>query len=365
MWQGISCYKILKLHQVSEESTNETRGSQGIGKKRFSGDKMIIVQTPLRISFLGGGTDFEDFYLNHGGVVLSSTIDKYTFVIIMERFDDMIYVNYSKKEIVDNVDEVEHELVREAMRITKMEKGVEITTLADVPGDGTGLGSSSSITVGLLQAFHSYRGELKTAETLCREACQIEIDILGKPIGKQDQHIAAYGNMRFITFEKSGIAVDNIKISPEDKRRLNDSLILFYTGVARKSSAILSEQKANINQRLELLYEIKRLTYQARDAILNSAFDDFGELIHQGWELKRRLASKVSNSEIDEIYKAARMAGAIGGKITGAGAGGFLLLYCPKEKQDAVRGTLKGLRELPFCFEYDGSKVIFNYRRKN
>ena len=324
---------------------------------------MIIVQTPLRISFFGGGTDFEDFYRNHGGVVLSTTINKYVFVIVKERFDDMIYVNYSRKEIVDSFEKLEHELIREAMRITGVTKGVEITTLADVPASGTGLGSSSSITVGLLQALYAYQGELKTAETLAREACQIEIDVLRKPIGKQDQYIAAYGNMRFITFNNSSVKLEKLELSSEDKRRLDDNFLLFYTGLAKISSKILSEQKANINDHLETLSEMRGLAFRARDAIAEGAFDELGELLDRSWKLKKQLASKISNAKIDKIYEAALKAGAIGGKIAGSGGGGFLLLYCPKERQGEVQKALKGLRELPFRFERDGSKVIFNYRR--
>ena len=324
---------------------------------------MIIVQTPLRISFFGGGTDFEDFYRNHSGVVLSTTINKYVFIIVKERFDDMIYVNYSRKEIVDSFEKLEHELIREAMRITGVTKGVEITTLADVPASGTGLGSSSSITVGLLQALYAYQGELKTAETLAREACQIEIDVLRKPIGKQDQYIAAYGNMRFITFNNSSVKLEKLELSSEDKRRLDDNFLLFYTGLAKISSKILSEQKANINDHLETLSEMRGLAFRARDAIAEGAFDELGELLDRSWKLKKQLASKISNAKIDKIYEAALEAGAIGGKIAGSGGGGFLLLYCPKERQDEVRKALKGLRELPFRFEQDGSKVIFNYRR--
>lgn len=323
---------------------------------------MIIVQTPLRISFLGGGTDFEDFYLKHGGAVLSTTINKYIFVIVKERFDDMIYVNYSKKEIVDSTDKLEHDLVREAMRITGVAKGVEITTLADVPANGTGLGSSSSVTIGLLQAFYTYQGEPKTAEILAREACQIEIDTLGKPIGKQDQYIAAYGNIRFITFNNSGVKLEKIHLSSEDKSRLSEKFLLFYTGLATNSCEILSEQKANINDRLETLSEMRGFAFEAKDAILAGAFDELGKLLDRSWKLKKQLASKISNSKIDEIYEAALKAGASGGKIAGSGGGGFLLLYCPKERQDEVRKALKGLRELPFRFEQDGSKVIFNYR---
>ena len=181
---------------------------------------MIVVQTPLRISFLGGGTDFEDFYLNHGGAVLSTAIDKCVFVIVKERFDDMIYVNYSKKEIVDSLDKLEHELVREAMRITGVTKGIEITTLADIPAEGTGLGSSSSVTVGLLQSLYTYRGEIVPAKTLAEEACNIEIDILKKPIGSQDQYIASFGDMRFITFNSSGINLEKIDISYQIKETL-------------------------------------------------------------------------------------------------------------------------------------------------
>lgn len=323
---------------------------------------MIVVETPLRLSFLGGGTDFDDFYLTHGGAVLSTVINKCVYLIIKERFDNMIYVNYSRKEIVDRVDKLEHELVRETMRMTGVESGVEITTLADIPSEGTGLGSSSAVTVGLLQALYAYQGQIVTAKTLAEQACQIEIDILGKPIGRQDQYITAYGNMRFITFGNDGVEVQKIGLSSEDKRRLNDALLLFYTGMTRESSQILSEQKANINQQVGTLSEMKKLAFEAKDAITEGAFDEFGEIIHRGWELKRGLASKISNSQINEIYQTARQAGAIGGKITGAGGGGFLLLYCPNGKQDEVRRALKGLRELPFRFLADGSKVIFNYR---
>jgi len=324
---------------------------------------MIVVQTPLRVSFVGGGTDFEDFYANYGGAVLSTAIDKCVFVIVKERFDDMIYVNYSKKEIVDRFDKLEHELVREAMRVTGVTKGIEITTLADIPAEGTGLGSSSSITVGLLQALYAYRGEIVTAKALAEEACRIEIEILKKPIGRQDQYIASYGDMRFITFTNKGVEVEKMELSPEDRRRLNDNLLLFYTGITRKSSEILTEQKANISSRVEVLREMQKLACEARDAVLEGEFDTFGEILHRGWELKKQMASKVTNSTVDHVYETARRAGAIGGKVTGAGGGGFILFYCPKDKQDDVTRALKGLRQLPFRFQQDGSKAIFNYRR--
>ncbi len=324
---------------------------------------MIIVQTPLRISFLGGGTDFEDFYINYGGAVLSTTVNKCIYIIVKKRFDDLICVNYSKRETVEKVEHLQHELIREAMHVAGVDKGIEITTLADIPSEGTGLGSSSSVTVGLLHALFSYRGELKTAEALANEACNIEIDVLGKPIGKQDQYIAAYGNMRFTTFSKNGITVEQVMLPPSEKKRLNDNLLLFYTGITRQSSEILFEQKANINRKIDVLIKLSGLAFKAKESILRRDFDQFGEIMHQGWELKKGLNDKISNPRIDELYETARKAGALGGKITGAGGGGFLLLYCPRDKKDAVYKALENYRELPFGFEDDGSKVIFNYRR--
>jgi D-glycero-alpha-D-manno-heptose-7-phosphate kinase len=326
---------------------------------------MLIVQTPLRISFLGGGTDFEDFYSNHGGAVLSAAIDKYVFVIVKERFDELVYVNYSRKEIVDSAERLEHDLVREAMKATGVTRGVEVTTLADVPSEGIGLGSSSSITVGLLQALYGHQGESKTAEALAQEACHIEIDLLGKPIGKQDQYIAAYGNMRFFRFTDHQVQIEEVSLTTEQKRRLNEHLVLFYTGITRKSDPILSEQKAKIGDRIGVLQEMAKLAVDGRRALVEGALDEFGQMLHRGWELKKHLADGITNSGIEEMYEAALKAGALGGKITGAGGGGFLLLYCPPERKEDVRRALQGLRELPFHFEHDGSKAIFNYRRSS
>ncbi len=324
---------------------------------------MIVVQTPLRISFLGGGTDFPDFYSNHGGAVLSTAIDKYVFTIIKERFDDLICINYSKKESVQDIDQIQHDLVREALRLSGITKGVEITTLADIPSDGTGLGSSSSITVALLHAFYAYQGELKSAETLAQEACRIEIDILGKPIGIQDQYIAAYGNMRLFSFNHHGIQRETISLDPDKKRRLNESLLLFYTGVARKSDTILTEQKANIDDRVSVLKEMGKLAVQGKQTLIEGTLDDFGQMLCKSWELKKQLASGITNPAIEEMYQTAQKAGALGGKITGAGGGGFLLLYCAAARKEDVRRALRNLRELPFRFENDGSKVVLNYRR--
>lgn len=325
---------------------------------------MIITQTPLRISLFGGGTDFRDYYEHEGGCVLTSAIDKYIYVIIKERFDDLIRVGYTRTEMVESVDQVQHELVREAMRLTGITKGVEIATMADIPSAGSGLGSSSTVTVGLLNAMHAYLGRSVTPKQLAVQACQIEIDTLGKPIGIQDQYIAAYGNLRFMRFSRNGhVSVRSVVLDDGVKRRLNEHLLLFYTGISRQSSDVLTEQKANISERLDVLRAIKRLAVEAAERLQQGDFDGVGELLHESWMLKQQLASKVSNGAIAEIYAAARKAGALGGKITGAGGGGFILLYCPRSRRDDVRAALHGLRELPFNLERDGSKVIFNYRR--
>jgi D-glycero-alpha-D-manno-heptose-7-phosphate kinase len=325
---------------------------------------MIITQTPLRVSFLGGGTDFTDYYLREGGCVVTSAIDKYIYVIIKARFDDMIRIGYTRTEMVNHVDEIQHELVRECLRKTGITHGVEIATMADIPSAGSGLGSSSTVTVGLLHAMYAYLGTPKDAETLAREACEIEIEALNKPIGVQDQYIAAYGNQRFLHFRRDGrVSVDQLLLTSEQRHRLDRHLMLFFTNVTRKSETILAEQSRNIGDHLHVLREMKRLAGEARLCLEASAFDDFGHLLHQGWELKKGLASRISNDSINEMYEVARGAGALGGKICGAGGGGFLLLYCPPARQDDVRAALHPLSELDFSLERDGSKIIFNSRR--
>jgi D-glycero-alpha-D-manno-heptose-7-phosphate kinase len=324
---------------------------------------MLITQTPLRISLFGGGTDFEQVYRSEGGAVLSLGIDKYVYVIVKERFDEKIYVNYSKKEIVERIDDVQHEFVREAMRKTGVLNGVEITTLADVPSEGTGLGSSSSITVGLLNAFFAYRGIQVSNEELARFACEIEIETLGKPIGVQDQYIAAYGNLCFTEFRKDGtITVERLPLKEERKRELISNLLLFYTGRSRSSTGILAEQRNNIPDRTQSLRRIRDSAFEARQILMNGQpFDrEIGALLHASWVEKKKLATGITDPEIDGLYDRALNAGALGGKIAGAGGGGFLLLWCLKDKQDQLRSALKGYRELPIRLSRDGSKVIFN-----
>ena len=326
---------------------------------------MIIVQTPLRVSLFGGGTDFPSFFLNEGGgCALSSAIDKYIFVTIKKRFDNKIRVGYTTTEMVDTVDEIQHELIREAFRKTCIKQGVEITTMGDIPAAGTGLGSSSTVTVGSLNAMYTYLGEIIPAERLSQEACEIEIDILGKPIGVQDQYIASYGGLRLLEFNPDGrITSEKIDLEPGLKRQLDDNLLLFFTGITRRSDKILNEQEKNTQRNQEILCEMKRMAYAVRDELLEGRLDIIGTMLHKSWQLKKQLASQISNSQIDAMYQAARIAGAIGGKITGAGGGGFLLLYCLPGKQEAVRTALQSLQELPFRLEPDGTKVIFNYRR--
>ena len=325
---------------------------------------MIISQTPLRISFAGGGTDLPSFYQHEDGWVISSAIDKYVFVIVKERFDDKIYINYSKKEIVDSVDEIEHDLVREAMRRTGVDKGVEITTLADIPSTGSGLGSSSSVTVGLLNAFYAYRGELVTAERLASEACEIEIDILGKPIGKQDQYIAAYGGICFFQFKSNEeVMVERINLNNSHKRKFGSNLLLFFTGKTRSSDRILSEQNQNSKHNFDVLKKMKYQAAEIRDCVYANQLDRIGRILAESWDNKKKLASQITSSEIDDMYNRAIQAGALGGKISGAGGGGFLLIYCPRENQHKIRDALKEFREFPFFLERYGSKIIFNMGR--
>lgn len=325
---------------------------------------MIITQTPLRISFLGGGTDFPDFYRKYGGYVVTTAIDKYVYCIVKQRFDKQIYVNYSIKEIVNTVDELKHELVREAMRKTGVTEGVEITFLSDIPAAGSGLGSSSSVTVGVLNALYQYQGQAVEAERLAREACEIEIEILGKPIGVQDQYIAAYGGVRTLEFMKSGLVVaDKVDMSEQSFDDLHKHMMVFFTGKTRQAASILSEQKSNIEKKNKVLLEMAGQGREAKKLLEKGDIAKLGKLMDEGWKLKKTLASKISDPEIDKVYAAAKRAGAYGGKISGAGGGGFLTLFVPTEKRNGVRKAMAGMREMPIGLSRDGSKIIFNIRK--
>ena len=325
---------------------------------------MIITQTPLRIGLLGGGTDLPDYYREYGGRVLNCAIDKYIYVIVKQRFDDDIYVNYSRKEIVSQVGDLEHELVREAMLMTGVTKGVEITTLADIPSTGSGLGSSSAVTVGLLHALFAYQGSQVSAEELAQRACDIEIERCGKPIGKQDQYIAAFGGIRDIRFGPGEeVVAEELGLPADERRALQHQIMLFYTGITRSANTILAEQNANIAATQPQLQLLRDLAGFAVDRLRSGDVDAIGPALRESWEAKRKLASGVSNGQIDAAVGRALDAGASGAKLTGAGGGGFLLVICPMERQRAVRRILADMRELPIKLDRLGSRVVFNVMR--
>ena len=321
---------------------------------------MIISRTPFRISFCGGGTDLSDFYSHHEGSVLSTAITKYMYITVNKRFDDSLRVSYSQTEIVDKVDDIKHDLVRETLRLVGIQGGIEITSIADIPAQ-TGLGSSSSFTVGLLNALYAYQGKFVSAERIAQEACHIEIDVCHEPIGKQDQVIAAYGGLQHIRFQKDGhFYVDPVICSAEIKDRLAAHLMMFYTHKVRKASSILSAQKKATSAKLDILIQLRDLSLAMKDILTNARpLAEFGDLLHQSWELKKQMTSGISDPDIDGYYTRSREAGARGGKILGAGGGGFLLLFVEPEKQELVRRVLSGLREMPVQFEAQGSKIIY------
>lgn len=323
---------------------------------------MIITRTPFRISFVGGGTDLPDFYRVKPGAVVSTAINKYMYIVVNKRFIDTVRVSYySKTELVDSVDKIQHPIVREALKLVGITQGIEITSIADIHA-GAGLGSSGSFTVGLLNALHAYKGNLRSAEELAREACHIEMNTLGEPVGKQDQYIAAYGGFRYTQFNSDEtVFTEPIIWSKENKEKLVQNLLLLYTGDVREASSILREQKENTKQsdKMGSLKKLHDMAFELRGLLNNKASPDIlGEVLHKGWTLKKQLASNISNNKIDGYYEKALRAGAIGGKILGAGGGGFLLLYCPKEKQHQVKESLN-LQQLEFSFEPEGSKIIY------
>jgi D-glycero-alpha-D-manno-heptose-7-phosphate kinase len=324
---------------------------------------MIITRTPLRISFAGGGSDLPAFYEQQVGAVVSTAIDKYIYITVNPKFDHKIRASYSVTEIVDSVDELHHELIRAALHLLEIKQGIEITSISDIPSQGTGLGSSSSYTVGLLNALYAYKGHLAGAERLAREACHIEIDLCSKPIGKQDQYIAAYGGLQYIRFNPDGsVFTDPIICSPKTRQRLQESLLLLYTGLTRQANDILAEQSRETRANADKQASLQRmvgLADQLCEALSRNDLNSFGEILHAGWLEKRKLASNISNNNIDAWYERARTAGVIGGKLLGAGGGGFLLLYAePKRHVDICR-ALPELRPVPFHFCPQGSKVIY------
>lgn len=322
---------------------------------------MIITQTPLRISLLGGGTDFKEFFDKHLGSVLTTSIDKYIYCIIKERFDKKIYINYSVKEIVDEVSEIKHDLVREAMLKTGVTSGVEISFLSDIPS-GSGLGSSGSVLVGVLNALYLHTGRAVSAEQIARTACKIEIDNLKKPIGIQDQYIASYGGLRLLKFRRSHIKIDRVEVSEEILQELADHIMLFFTGKTRESSAVLTEQVKKIPDNIGGLKEMVNLTRQGVLAIKRGDFKTLGQLVDESWKIKKAFAKKITSPEIDRTYQKALAAGAYGGKISGAGNGGFLTLIVEPSKRKAVKESLREYRHIEVGLSTDGTKAIFNVR---
>lgn len=324
---------------------------------------MIVSRTPLRISFVGGGSDLPSFYRHQPGAVVTTATDKYIYINVNKKFDRKIRASYSITEIVDSVDELKNELIRESLKLVGPDAGIEVTSISDIPSEGSGLGSSSAYTVGLLNALHAYAGHHAGAERLAREACCIEIERCGKPIGKQDQYVAAYGGLQYIQFNPDEtVFVDPIICSRETKRKLQEGLLMLYTGMTRSATGVLREQRANTENDPERRHSLEKMVHLARElreALCRNDADSFGEILHQGWMTKKTLAARISNNRIDEWYDRARCHGAMGGKILGAGGGGFLLLYAPPERHQEILAALPELRPVPVGFEPQGSKIIY------
>lgn len=324
---------------------------------------MIVSRTPLRISFVGGGSDIDSFHTHEMGSVVSTAIDKYIYITVNKKFDRDIRASYSITEMVDSVDKIRNALIRESLRLVGLDAGIEITSISDIPSGGTGLGSSSTYTVGLLNALYAYLGRHSGAERLAREACSIEIDRCGKPIGKQDQYIAAYGGLQYIQFNPDGtVYVDPIICTPETRQELRSRLLMLYTGRTRPADTVLEEQRANMGanpKHRTVMRSMVKLAEEMKDALSNNDLDSFGDILHRGWVLKRQMASGISNPQIDEWYELARANGATGGKILGAGGGGFLLVYAPADRHADIEASLPELRPVVWNFEPQGSKIIY------
>jgi D-glycero-alpha-D-manno-heptose-7-phosphate kinase len=321
---------------------------------------MIITRTPFRVSFAGGGSDLQDYYGHEPGVVLSTAIDKYVYLAVKPHFDSNFRISYSKTEFADTVDQIEHRIVRESLRLVGIERGCEIVSMADLPAR-TGLGSSSSFTVGLLHALYASQGKVASPERLAAEACQVEIEKLGEPIGKQDQYIAAYGGLQMIQFNPDGtVFVDPVLCAAETRRQLEQRLMMFFVGGARDAREVLARQKQSTGNKRETLRRMCGIAHQLRDILTEGRdLQQFGLLLDEAWQAKRSLEASISNPQIDEYYARGLRAGARGGKLLGAGSGGFLLFYCEPEQQPGLRQELADLRELLFSFDGQGSKIVY------
>jgi D-glycero-alpha-D-manno-heptose-7-phosphate kinase len=315
------------------------------------------------MSFVGGGSDLPSFYREFGGAVLSTAIDKYIYITVNKRFDDSYRVSYSRTEEVPTIEEVQHPLARECLRLAECSDGIEITSIADIPARGTGLGSSSSFVVGLLHALHAYAGRYVSAGRLAQEACQIEIERCGEPIGKQDQFAAAFGGLNVIRFHPDDrVDVEPIVCRPGVVAELQKQFLTFYTGATRSASALLAKQAQDVaadHAKQQCLRRMVALVDETRRALQGGNLEEFGSLLDENWRLKVSLTAGISNDQVDRWYRLAREAGAWGGKLLGAGEGGFLLVQAPIERHEAVRRSLQELREVPLGFERNGSQIIF------
>jgi D-glycero-alpha-D-manno-heptose-7-phosphate kinase len=321
---------------------------------------VIITRTPLRVSFAGGGTDLVSFYRQHGGAVLSAGIDRYIHVLVNDHFDRSVRVAYSRTENVPRFEELQHELVREAMRMAGVTEAVEIHTIADIPGEGTGLGSSSTLTVGLLNALYAYRGVLKGPAELAEEACRIEVEILGSTPGKQDQYAAAFGGLHFYEFHPDDtVRVSPLALSRAQREALSQHLTLFYTGITRRATNLLKQQDGRTADNKDALLRMREMAGESRDAMMRADWGRVGALLDEGWRLKRTLSQGISNPEIDAAYERAKAAGALGGKITGAGGGGFLMIFHPPERSAQVANALSPMKRVPVRILPEGSRILF------
>jgi D-glycero-alpha-D-manno-heptose-7-phosphate kinase len=321
---------------------------------------IVISQTPLRVSFVGGGTDLQKFYSQYDGAVLSTTIDKSIYVIVRERKDHKIGLYYDKTELVNAIGQIQHELISVAMKFTRVEQGVDIAVMSDVPTQGTGLGSSSSLAVGLLTALYAYKGEPVTAEEIARKACYIEIDVLGNPIGKQDQYAAAYGGLNLIRFyQDETVSVEPVSLSENLLADFFGQLFLVNTGMSRAAGDVLKEVKQNIPANIEYMKEMSRLPDVFQTTLKEGRFDQAAELLQNAWDLKKRMGSSISNTAIDQIYDIGLKSGAAAGKLLGAGAGGFMMFMVPKPEQQ--RFLVEMSREhdvVPVRYSAKGSYVV-------
>ena len=321
---------------------------------------MIITRSPLRISIGGGGTDLPSYYRDHSGFVISAAIDKYVYITIHQTFAEELILKYSQMERVKSVDEVQHPIIREALKMVPVQSPhLEIASMADIPA-GTGLGSSGSFTTALLKALYTHNRQYIHPGDLAKQACEIELDRLKEPIGKQDQYIAAHGGLQFIQFQQDGsVFVDPVVCPAETRRELNRRLLMFFTGATRNARDVLVKQRANTQQKAPVLRRMCDIARELRDILTcGTDLNAFGRGLHEAWEAKKCLEASVHNAAIDEYYDRGRKAGSLGGKILGAGGGGFMLFFCEPHLQDRLRAALPELTEVPFSFEPQGSKVI-------